>query len=345
MRSSNQISTLHELPSPPPGKRGWPWIIESSIIPDAQANVQDWPRVSIVTPSYNQADFLEETLRSVLLQGYPNLEYIVIDGGSDDGSVEILERYDEWLTYWVSEPDDGQTQAINKGMARATGEILAYLNSDDVYYADTLVAAVAVFQDKQADLLIGAVDVVMVDGVQRDFIRKESPAEGTPTHFFPIFKHGHELPIRFLQPGSFWTRELWERVGGFDERYHLIMDREWFTRSAARGARIKITDQPLAHFALHAGSKTQEQELEFLLERAQMYARFSQRAEFRALPSILESLRWYLRYGQDKTYVRYEELRENRKQAQAALIHLVSRILRRLRMLIDGMAARWRTGR
>ena len=115
-----RCSTLAELPPPPPGKTGWPWTEESPRLADMMHDGQPWPRVSIVTPSYNQAEYIEETIRPVLLQGYPDLEYIVIDGGSTDGSVEIIRTYAPWLTYWVSEPDRGQTYAINKGWMRAT---------------------------------------------------------------------------------------------------------------------------------------------------------------------------------------------------------------------------------
>src|SRR5436190_18724174 len=121
---------LSEIPPPPPGKTGWPWNEETpppEIMPDDRA----LPRVSIITPSFNQGRFIEETIRSVLLQGYPNLEYIIIDGGSTDDSLEIIRKYDPWITLWVSEKDRGQSHAINKGLSKATGEILCWLNSDD----------------------------------------------------------------------------------------------------------------------------------------------------------------------------------------------------------------------
>ena len=106
------------------------------------------PRISIVTPSFNQGQFLEETIRSVLEQGYPNLEYMVIDGGSTDGSIEIIRKYEKRLAYWTSEPDRGQADAINKGWRRATGEILAYLNSDDTYCPNALRLAAEAFRTR-----------------------------------------------------------------------------------------------------------------------------------------------------------------------------------------------------
>src|SRR5262245_23266161 len=103
---------LIALPPPPPSKTGWPWTEESPPLPETMPDGSPWPRLSIVTPSYNQGQFIEATIRSVLLQGYPNLEYVVIDGASTDNSVGIIKQYEKWLTYWVSEPDSGQSCAI-----------------------------------------------------------------------------------------------------------------------------------------------------------------------------------------------------------------------------------------
>src|SRR5262245_41222917 len=111
---SMQCPQLHELPDPPPGKTGWPWTEASRRLPDALPGHGPWPCITVITPSFNQGQFLEETIRSVLLQGYPNLEYFVFDGGSTDNSVEVIKRYSPWMTYWVSGPDGGQSAAITR---------------------------------------------------------------------------------------------------------------------------------------------------------------------------------------------------------------------------------------
>src|SRR5262245_21335405 len=135
-----QCPRLDQLPPPPAGRSGWPWTEATPRLPATLPDGAAWPRITIVTPSYNQAPFLEETIRSVLLQGYPNLEYIIIDGGSSDGSVELMRRYEPWLAYWVSEPDGGQSEAINKGWCSATGTVTTWLSSDDIYTPGALKA-------------------------------------------------------------------------------------------------------------------------------------------------------------------------------------------------------------
>lgn len=134
------------------GQKTLPSIYETKI---------EWPKISIVTPSYNQGEFIEETIRSVLLQNYPNLEYLVIDGGSTDKTLDILKKYAPWLYYWVSEKDQGQADAINKGFDKASGQILAYLNSDDLYLPGTLHTVATHFLDGNCSrlLLSGALEV------------------------------------------------------------------------------------------------------------------------------------------------------------------------------------------
>src|SRR3978361_276846 len=131
--------SLQELPPPPPGRTGWPWTEESTAPATYPPDGGRWPRISVVTPSFNQANFLEATLRSVLLQGYPDLEFFVLDGGSRDGSVEIIKKYAPWLTEWVSEPDGGQSAAIGRGLRLASGLFFTWINSDDMLSRDALV--------------------------------------------------------------------------------------------------------------------------------------------------------------------------------------------------------------
>ena len=150
--------TLADLPAPPQNRSNWPWTVEPPMLPENMPDGKNWPRISIVTPSYNQAEFLEQTIRSVLLQGYPNLEYVVIDGGSQDDSVEIIERYQGFLSGCVSEKDRGQSHAINKGWSMLTGDIIAYLNSDDFYYPGALVNIALAWQhNPEISMLSGGV--------------------------------------------------------------------------------------------------------------------------------------------------------------------------------------------
>ncbi len=125
--------TLDTLPPPPAGKTGWPWTDAPDPLPDVMADGRSWPRITVVTPSYNQGQFIEETIRSILLQGYPNLEYFIMDGGSSDNTVDVIRQYEPWITRWVSETDRGQTHAINKGWQQASGSVITWLNSDDYY--------------------------------------------------------------------------------------------------------------------------------------------------------------------------------------------------------------------
>jgi glycosyltransferase involved in cell wall biosynthesis len=209
-----------------------------------------WPRISIVTPSYNQAAYLEETIRSVLLQGYPNLEYWIMDGGSTDDSVEIIRRYEPWLSGWMSERDEGQSHAINKGLERASGDLLAYINSDDLYLPGALHAVAAYhLQNPLAGLIYGQCQVIDPAGNVLGML----PARRASAR--RMIQRGDYLP----QPATFWTRAAMEMVGHFDTSLHYAMDYDYFIR-VARSFPLAYLPMPLAAFRRHRVSKTVSQE-------------------------------------------------------------------------------------
>jgi glycosyltransferase involved in cell wall biosynthesis len=239
---------LDRLAPAPPGKSGWPWTEESPQLPETMPGGSPWPRVSIVTPSFNQAQFLEETIRSVLLQGYPNLEYIIMDGGSTDGSPEIIEKYARYLAHLESGPDAGQSAAIAKGFAQATGEVLAWLNSDDRYLPGTL-ARTALFMSRHKKVVFGNGDVNLVDANGR-FLKRLYAVR-------PNFLITANLGIhRWPQQGCFWRRSAYERVGGMDTTLRFCMDRDLFLRLAALGPAGRIPGSPLAEFRTRETAKS-----------------------------------------------------------------------------------------
>jgi len=181
-----------------------------------------YPKISIVTPSFNQAQYLEETILSVINQNYPNLEYIIIDGGSTDNSVEIIKKYEKHLAYWVSEPDNGHGDALNKGFSKATGEIMAWLNSDDKYLPWTLYTVNEIFSKHEA--------VNWLTGIQGRFNKK-----GVITHTGMVKKNVYDYILKdykwIQQESTFWRRSLWEKAGAkINNSYKLMVDGELWSR-------------------------------------------------------------------------------------------------------------------
>lgn len=255
--------SIVELPPPPSGKTGWPWTEESSQLPDVMPNGKPWPRISIVTPSYNQGQFLEETIRSILLQGYPNLEYIIIDGGSTDESVEIIRKYEQHLAYWVSEKDSGQANAINKGFQRVTGEVVAWLNSDDVYEA----AAV----QRAAKFLVARPDCGMIYGACH-LVDEEGRHVGLMGS--PEFDLTHLLMDSYVpQQATFFRRSVLDKVGLLHEDFHYAMDYDLWLRIASRFSVCKAS-QIWANYRICEGTKSFGEPAAFWPEIVEALERF-----------------------------------------------------------------------
>ena len=201
------------------------------------------PLVSIVTPSLNQGKFIEATIRSVMEQDYPRVEHIVVDGGSTDGSLAVLRRYEHLR--WISEPDRGQSEALNKGFALAEGEILGWLNADDLYLPGAIAAAVQEMRDTGCALVYGGWTQLDEAG---NVLREISP---TP------WDYGLQLEARngVSQPGTLFTREALESVGGIDNSYRYAMDYDLWLKLGARYD-VRCIEQPLAGFRVHATSKS-----------------------------------------------------------------------------------------
>jgi glycosyltransferase involved in cell wall biosynthesis len=235
--------------------QGWPWIV-----PNQAQNIinseDDWPKVSIITPSYQQAKFLEETIRSVLLQGYPNLEYIIIDGGSTDGSIEIIKEYAPWLAYWISEKDQGQSQAIRKGLEKSSGKFVAWLNSDDIYGPTSIFEAIRMLKDNEDTGFVYGDCVIIDEQSQRvDFWKtKQSDTR-------VLLLDGNQIP----QQTVFMRKLVLDRIGGINPDLHFIMDYELWIRISCK-SNFLYSPNITAFFRLHNSSKTVSQTPQFIDE-------------------------------------------------------------------------------
>ncbi len=237
-----------DLPCPEPALMGWPWSEDPTVLPATLPGNQAWPRISVVTPSLDQGEFLERTIRSVLLQGYPDLEYIIVDGGSTDGSVAIIEKYAQHLAYHISEPDRGYVHAINKGLKLATGEIVCWLNSDDFYLPGTLhTVAESLAEGSGHVAVVGHVLKVYADGQPPQKII----GQYSSLHRLLKFWLGYQMH----QPSIFWRREVFESTGYLNEERDLIADFDYWVR-IARQFHFNSVDRILACATHHARAKT-----------------------------------------------------------------------------------------
>jgi hypothetical protein len=237
---------MSSFPPPPPGRTGWPWTVPPGG-PEPAAG-PGWPKLTVITPSYNQAQYLEATIRSVLLQGYPALEYIVVDGGSTDWSVDIIRRYAPWLATWISEPDRGQAHALNKGFAVATGELVGWLNSDDLLVPGALRRLAEANRADPGAIMAG--DVYEFDEADAR-IRLVRQRNITVANLVLPALSG----LRWHQPGIYVPGPLQRRVGPLDEDLRYAFDQDWLCRLLAH-AHVRYLGAPLAVFRLHGASKT-----------------------------------------------------------------------------------------
>lgn len=262
----------------------------------------DLPKITIITPSYNQGQYIEQTICSVLDQNYPKLEYIIIDGGSTDQTVDIIKKYSNHISYWVSERDNGQSDAINKGLKRATGDIVNWLNSDDYFMPGCLQHVGEVFKNKNISCYSGTSRVFSVD---KEFISK-----GTD-----IYPDNYKKTMgwaRIDQPETFFRKEVWDTIGLLNPAFHFIMDKEWWLRYLITYGLEGIykDDHLLVNFRIHNDSKTGSQKEKFHKETIDLYYSIC----------VINGLKEYIKLFEENFQVNKINLSPNYKNPLAASI-------------------------
>ena len=251
------------------------------------------PKISIITPSLNQGKYLEKTICSVLAQNYPCLEYIIVDGGSTDDSIDIIKRYEANITYWISEPDNGQSHALNKGFQRSSGDWITWLNADDYYLPNALMFLNECVQNNpQVDWIIGNTIVVDEHGKFNERLVPNCQHNAEWYTYVATRRFDTLLP----QPSSFFSKNAWKTVGLFDESLCYAMDFDYWGRLAISGYRPYIIAQDLVCFRVHTDSKTSKGPLPFRREEVQVVNKWLEKLNGHER-SILKSYNRSLVYG------------------------------------------------
>ncbi|SMB89471.1 glycosyl transferase family 2 [Hymenobacter roseosalivarius DSM 11622] len=227
-------------------KSGWPW---SGQLPVMYPCTTSLPKISIITPSFNQGIYLEETIQSIVAQNYPNYELIIIDAGSTDNTLEVIHKYEPWITYWVSEKDRGQSHAISKGLDQATGDIINWLNSDDLLAPGAFYALAEEFDLNRYDVLCGYCDYFLEDLNHLDKRNERMGVFGTVGDTL--------LKCHINQPSTFFKASVIKELN-IDEQFHYTMDVDLWYRYLLRAGhnRIQLSDKLLTYFRLHGTSKS-----------------------------------------------------------------------------------------
>lgn len=266
-------------------------------------------RITIVTPSFNQASFLEETIQSILAQNYEDLEYFIIDGGSTDGSVEIIKKYEKHLTYWVSEKDNGQSEALNKGFRRATGEVLTWINSDDILLPGALQAAADAFSKAgpEIGLIYGGARLFDDNGPLQDIFHTSTPCP-----------EAYTAGMIFAQPASFFRREALEEVGLINEGLHYGMDYDLFCRLSLV-TRFQNMPQMFAKYRLHRTSKTVTEFGRFVEDWKRVFVNLCKNLEWKEVLNVLHSMNYTT--GPGAPHAPYRFTVKTKLDPQSALYH------------------------
>ena len=282
---------MNGIPEPPEGKKGWPWTVPESLKGERTAEFQEQPLVSLITPSLNQSRFLEETIRSVLLQGYPNLEYIIMDGMSTDGSQEIIKKYGKHLSHWESEPDKGHNDAVNKGWKIAKGEFVSWLNSDDFLFPHSLETAVDILK-KNPDIHVCYGDAARVNERSQSCDRDFKGGDFSLKDMLVFWKN----PVP--QPGFLMRRSVIDQIGFLDESYSFAFDFEYWIRMAVHDMKGMHIPQKLAAFRMHRDAKTYTKQDVRIKDRFGLYEQYFQDERISQ-----EFKKKYLRKSKNKLYL------------------------------------------